>query len=160
MMNDELVAPSSPAGIDVLCATNLHVSNGVNLVVLQRRRCFRAILIVLLLLEGVACKSPNILFILSDDTGWNDVSFHGSKQIPTPAMDELASAGNYAEQLLCEPCLLSHQGFLMSGRSMIHHGIQTPFSHGNDASNLSYTLFPEQLKKHYNYSTSWLESGI
>ena len=38
---------------------------------------------------------------------------------------------------------------------MIHHGIQTPFDHRNDASglNLSYTLFPEQLKKHYNYTT-------
>ena len=106
-------------------------------------------------LSGTPTKRPHILFILSDDTGWNDVSFHGSRQIPTPTIDSLAAEGlqlnNYYVNPVCSPTRAS----LMTGRSVIHHGIQTPFSHGNDAAglNLSYTLLPEQLKTQFNYTS-------
>ena len=33
-----------------------------------------------------ADKQPNILFILADDYGWNDIGYHGS-EIKTPNMD-------------------------------------------------------------------------
>lgn len=131
------------------------------LIAFPRRRLILLLLLFSTIFSSLLCqstfanKSPNILFILSDDTGWNDVGFHGSKQIPTPTMDRLAQNGitlnNYYVNPVCSPTRAS----IMSGRSMIHHGIQTPFDHGNDASglNLSYTLFPEQLKMHYNYTT-------
>ena len=105
--------------------------------------------------NGRNAERPHILFILSDDTGWNDVSFHGSQQIPTPTIDSLAANGlqlnNYYVNPVCSPTRAS----LMSGRSVIHHGVQTPFSHGNDAAglNLSYTLLPEQLNKQFNYTS-------
>jgi hypothetical protein len=42
-----------------------------------------------------------------------------------------------------------------SGRSVIHHGIYTPYGGGDDASglNLTYTLLPAHLKKSYGYAT-------
>ena len=45
---------------------------------------------------------------------------------------------------------------LLSGRSIIHHGIFLPYGPGNDASglNLSYTLLPQLLKQQHGYHTA------
>ena len=51
---------------------------------------------------------------------------------------------NYYVNPVCSPTRAS----LMSGRSVIHHGVFTPYGTGDDASglNLTYTLLPEHLK--------------
>lgn len=38
-------------------------------------------------------KRPNVLFILVDDLGWNDLGFMGSKYYETPNIDKLAQSG-------------------------------------------------------------------
>ena len=98
---------------------------------------------------------PHIVFFLVDDLGWNDVSFHGSLQIPTPTIDNLASKGVRLNQYYVNPVCSPTRGSLMTGRSMMHTGIQTPYGAGDDASglNLTYTLLPEQLKKNFNYTS-------
>ena len=67
---------------------------------------------------------PHILFVLVDDLGWSDVSFHGSK-IKTPNVDKLAAEGvildNYYVQPICTPTRAS----LLSGRYPIHTGKYT-----------------------------------
>lgn len=36
---------------------------------------------------------PNVLLIVADDLGYNDVGFQGGKEIPTPNLDRLAASG-------------------------------------------------------------------
>ena len=61
-------------------------------------------------------KKPNILVILCDDLGYSDLGFNGSKDIPTPAIDELAFGGTimtsaYVAHPFCGPSRAS----LMTG---------------------------------------------
>ncbi|HIL69901.1 MAG TPA: hypothetical protein EYG38_08635, partial [Verrucomicrobia bacterium] len=51
---------------------------------------------------------PNILFILTDDLGWRDLSCYGSTFYETPNIDRLASQGMrftdaYASAGVCSP---------------------------------------------------------
>ncbi|KAF2345369.1 Sulfatase N-terminal [Trinorchestia longiramus] len=97
---------------------------------------------------------PNIIFIVADDLGWNDVGFHGSREIPTPNIDALAYSGvilnNYYVQPICTPSRSS----IMTGLNPIHTGLQhdviyAPSPYGLP---LNLTILPEWLKK-LNYRT-------
>ena len=60
------------------------------------------LLLPALLLAAVAvvtqsARKPNIIFLLADDLGWNDVSWH-NKEMLTPNMEQLARDGILLEQ--------------------------------------------------------------
>ena len=91
---------------------------------------------------------PSIVMILADDLGFNDVSLHGSRQIPTPHIDALAASGltlsGYRTMPVCSPTRAS----IMSGRHAIHHGIYMPFARGSpNRLGLNYTLLPQFLQR-------------
>ena len=51
---------------------------------------------------------PNIIVIVSDDQGYADVGFHGSKEIKTPNIDRIANNGvifsdGYVSYAVCSP---------------------------------------------------------
>ncbi|XP_070387965.1 arylsulfatase B-like isoform X3 [Dermacentor albipictus] len=93
-------------------------------------------------------EPPHIVFILADDLGWDDVSMHGSPQIPTPNIDALACAGmalnNYYVQPLCSPS----RAALLSGLYAIHTGFQeSAILPGVPAAlSLNVKIMPEYLK--------------
>jgi arylsulfatase A-like enzyme len=59
-----------------------------------------------LLAAGAPEERPNVLVILADDLGWNDIALHGS-QTPTPHIDRLAASGvafrNLIVSSVCSP---------------------------------------------------------
>ena len=47
---------------------------------------FSLLLCISILGVAVSNRAPNIVFIIADDLGWNDVSYHGS-DLETPVSD-------------------------------------------------------------------------
>ena len=65
---------------------------------------------------------PNIVLILADDLGWDDVSFHG-QQIKTPNLDRLTREGvELSRFYVCPICSPTRAG-LMTGRYPIRYGL-------------------------------------
>ena len=75
----------------------------------------------------IESKSPNILIILADDLGWNDVSFHGS-EIPTPNIDKIISSGIELDRFYVQPTCSPTRAELMTGKSALRLGITRPIS--------------------------------
>ena len=81
-----------------------------------------------------AKKSPNVLYIISDDQAWTDYGFMGHPQIKTPRLDKLAKESvlferGYVPTALCRPSLVT----LVNGRYAHKHGVT-----GNDPSPKNY----------------------
>lgn len=77
---------------------------------------------------GSSARSPNVVFIISDDQAWSDYGFMGHPQIATPALDRLAAqslvfARGYTPIPLCRPSLAS----IATGLYPHQHGVT-----GND----------------------------
>jgi arylsulfatase B len=103
----------------------------------------------------VAEKPPNIVFIVADDLGWNDVSLNGSPQIGTPNIDSLANDGvilnNYYVYSICSPT----RATFLTGRHVIHTGMYAAYTYRTKHGylNTSFSLLPEYLKSCCGYST-------
>lgn len=85
------------------------------------------VFILIFLPQIVLCQTaqkPNILIIFTDDQGYHDVSYYGTKDIRTPNIDALAMSGMrldnfYTNSPVCAPTRAS----LMSGRYPDYVGV-------------------------------------
>jgi arylsulfatase A len=82
-----------------------------------RRQLLWAVLVLLLLTVGscastTAQRPMNVIFILADDQGWNQVGYHGSTYYETPNIDRIAAEGvhftdAYSASPVCSPARAS-----------------------------------------------------
>ena len=101
-----------------------------------------------------ANQQPNIIIVLADDFGWNDIGYHNPEVI-SPNLDQLAREGvildrNYA-QAVCTPSRAS----LMTGMYPYKIGRQGQLPIGENIPTgltLDYKLLPQYLKE-FGYAT-------
>lgn len=77
--------------------------------------------VILNALPARAAKPANIVLIVADDLGYNDVGFHGS-EIYTPNLDNLARTGVMLEDYYVSHSCTPSRSQLLTGRYGIHTG--------------------------------------
>ena len=110
------------------------------------------LLIASIFFTSYGFTSPNIVIILADDLGWNDVSYHGS-EIKTPNIDKLISSGVELDRFYVQPTCSPTRAELMTGKSAMRLGITRPISKNQKLGlGLEEKILPQYLKE-LNYST-------
>lgn len=91
-------------------------------------------------------NQPNILLIQTDDMGYDDMSFHGRKDLETPNLDKLATQSiRFTDFTVCSVCAPTRAA-LLTGRHFLKTGVAGVHG-GHDFINLDETLLPELFKK-------------
>ncbi|WP_026777279.1 arylsulfatase [Polaribacter sp. Hel_I_88] len=101
-------------------------------------------------------KKPNIIYILADDMGYNELGAYGGKLIETPNIDKLATHGikftnHYAGSNICAPSRCALLTGKHTGNSWIRDNKPLPFE-GNEPIKSSEVTVAEIFKK-ANYTT-------
>jgi len=83
----------------------------------MRPLCFLIVLLGVLLQHGVAAP-PNIVFIVADDLGVNDLRCYGREDHATPRLDALAAQGvRFTSAYCAQPICSASRAALMTGKS-------------------------------------------
>jgi len=92
---------------------------------------------------------PNVVHIVADDLGWNDVGFNGCTDIKTPNLDALAVGGAKFTQFYVQPMCTPTRAALMTGRYPFRYGLQTAVIPSVSAYGLDTNewLLPQCLKE-------------
>lgn len=107
-------------------------------------------------LKATSQELPNVIIILADDLGYNDLGCFGSKNIATPHLDKMAAGGMVFKNFLtgssvCSPSRAS----LLTGRYPQRCGV--PFAVGDVYSDLGLRydeITIAELLKEKGYSTA------
>ena len=100
---------------------------------------FAAIAAVTGPLAAAEAKKPNVIFILTDDQGWNDAHFAGHPYVKTPNLDKFASQSTWFRQfyVAATVCSPSRCAF-MTGHNPARHLIHGHFA--GDAENAARSM--------------------
>ena len=82
------------------------------------------LLIFYALLESSHQKQPNVVVIMADDLGFNDLSLRGSNEIPTPNIDALAYNGAVLNRFYTPPLCTPSRSSFMTGKNPYRIGMQ------------------------------------
>jgi len=83
-------------------------------------------------------KQPNVIFIMTDDQGYGDLSCMGSGDVRTPHIDRLAAAGaRFTEGYSCSPVCSPSRAGLLTGRYPGNAGVRAILAGHRTASGLT-----------------------
>lgn len=98
-------------------------------------------------------RPPNIVVILADDLGWNDLGYQGS-EIRTPRLDALAAAGVRLDRFYAQPMCSPTRASMLTGNSAARLGITRALSKLVETGlPLDQQILPQYLKS-MGYQTS------
>ncbi|KAK7098855.1 arylsulfatase J-like isoform X2 [Littorina saxatilis] len=102
----------------------------------------------LLFMPSPKAPYPHIIFIVADDLGWNDVSWH-NPQVKTPNLEKYARAGVILNSSYVAPVCSPSRASFMTGYYAHRTGLQhIPIIHFKEMYLPSrFTLLPELLKQ-------------
>lgn len=73
--------------------------------------------------DATAAGRPNIILLLADDLGYDDLGVHGNRYIETPRLDQLASRSVRFDQFYVTPVCATTRASLLTGRHFLRTGV-------------------------------------
>jgi len=88
-------------------------------------------------------EKPNFVLILADDLGYGDLGIHGSKQIPTPSIDQLAKDGiMFTQAYVSSPVCSPSRAGLITGKNQLTFGFDNNLFHAQPGFDPNYVGLP------------------
>ena len=111
------------------------------------------------LVSNAFAKQPNIIFIMADDLGWQDVGFMGSKYFETPHLDSLATESLVFTDAYMYPTCSPSRAALLTGKQSFRTDCYTVpvLERGNNKDNIFSRWTVET--RHPVYSKPLNEAG-
>lgn len=105
--------------------------------------------LIILLLVACACnfdkKKPNVVFLMTDDQGYGDLSVYGNPYVKTPNMDKLHDVSIRLTNYHAAPACTPTRSQLMTGIDAMHNGAY--YAHGqHHLLNRKYTTLADAFK--------------
>ncbi len=95
--------------------------------------------------DSLTGKRPNIVFVLTDDQGYGDISAHGNPVLKTPNLDRLHHEGVRFTDFMVSPTCSPTRSALMTGRHEFRNGVSHTILE-RERLTLDATTLPQVLK--------------